>query len=329
VGLLSFDPQRDLPFRRVANHEDLFDVVGEDLQRQLPFLHPSLPALQEATPASLHRAEHAFHDRPQMVDSQPTLWVMFAGPERDDPSGPASGPTGRIRVEAEVRHPVFVGHQLAVDPGGVRLVTQDLVHFGEVLDEACELLGIMPVPSGGGEPVHHPGVHIDADVQFDAVPPAPVAFDAQVVPGAALVRVEPGAVDRDRHLPPAEEPDNQVHRLPDVGDGEAGHASLDDAVPGEHRAAGGEALAVFYVGLDTVIGLVEPYFQEASDGDGPGVVSFPSSFLGLPGWWQPVHRLGHRPGEQGSEVAVHMVRNDRVNPFLCVSHPAKNKALPP
>jgi hypothetical protein len=24
-----------------------------------------------------------------------------------------------------------------------------------------------------------------------------------------------------------------------------------------------------------------------------------------------------------------MVRNDRVNPFLCVSHPAKNKALPP
>jgi len=114
----------------------------------------------------------------------------------------------------------------------------------------------MSVPSGGGERVHYSGVHIDADMQFDTVAPTPMAFDTEVVPGAALMRAEPSTIDCDGHLPPAEEPDDQVHHLPDVFDGESGHSAMDDTVPGEHRATGGEALAVFHVGFDAVVGFV-------------------------------------------------------------------------
>ena len=198
-----------------------------------------------------------------------------------------------------------------------------------MFDEAFELPAIMSVPSGGSERMHHPGMHIDADVQFDAVPSAPLSFDAEVVPGAALMGAEPGAVDRDGHFPSAKEPDDQVHHFPDVCDGEAGHAAMDDTMPGSHRACCLEGLAVFHVCLDAVVGLVKSYLEEASDGNCLGVVSFSSFFVGLPGWWQPVYRFDHRPGEQGGEVAVHMVRNGWVHPLLCASHPTKNRALLP
>ena len=164
MGLVSLDPQRDLPIPCVANHEYLFDVVGKDLQRQLPFLHPPFPALQEAAPAPLHRTEHTLHDGPQMVHRKPTNRVTLAGPKRDDPSGPAACPTGRVHTETQIRCPVFVSDQLAVGPRGIRLVTQDLAHRGEVFEEAGELSAVMPVPPRGGKRVHHPGVHIDADV---------------------------------------------------------------------------------------------------------------------------------------------------------------------
>ncbi len=114
----------------------------------------------------------------------------------------------------------------------------------------------MSVPSGGGERVHYSGVHIDAYVQFDAVASAPLSFDAEVVPGAALMCAESGAVDRDGHFPSAEEPDDQVHDFPDVFDGEAGHPAMDDTVSGEHRTTGGEALTVFDMGFDAVVSLV-------------------------------------------------------------------------
>jgi len=224
---------------------------------------------------------------------------------------------------------VFIGHQLAVGPGGVRRITEDLLQFWKVLDEACELPAVMSVPSGGGERVHHPGVHIDADVQFDAVPSAPLPCDANFIPGAALVGAEPGAVDRDGHPSSAEEPGDQVHHFPDVFDGEVGHASMDDAVPGKHRARRGDAVAVFHVGFDAVVGLVQTYLQEASNCDGSGVVSFTSFFLRLPRCRQPEYRFDHRQGEQGGEVAVHMVRNGWVHPLLCTSHPTKNRALFP
>jgi hypothetical protein len=109
-----------------------------------------------------------------------------------------------------------------------------------------------------------------------------MSFDAKVVPDAALMRAEPGAIDRDSHLPPTKEHDDQVHHLPDVFDGESGHTAMDDTVSGNNRATGGEALAVFHVGFDAVVGLVQSYFEETSDGDGLRVVSFPSSFVGLP-----------------------------------------------
>ena len=259
VGLLHTNPQCDLPFPCVTNHEHLFDVVSEDLQRQLPFLHPPLPALQETAPASFHRAEHALHNGPQMVHDQPSFRITFPGTKGNNPCEATAWPTGCVRAEAEVRYTVFVGHQLAVGAGAVRRVTQDLIHIREVFDEACELPTVMPVPSGGGERVHHPGVHIDADMQFDTVASTPMSCDAEVVPGAALMGAEPGTIDRDGHLLPAEEPDDQVHRLLDVFDRESGHPSMDDAVPGEHQAIGGKTLAVFHVSFDAVIGLVQSY----------------------------------------------------------------------
>jgi len=42
-----------------------------------------------------------------------------------------------------------------------------------------------------------------------------------------------------------------------------------------------------------------------------------------------VHRFDHRPGEEGGEVAVYMVRNGWVHPLLCASHATKNRALSP
>lgn len=151
---------------------------------------------------------------------------------------------------------MFIGHQLTVSSGGVRRITQDILQLWKVFNEVCELPAIMSVPSGDGERVHHAGVHIDADVQFDAVSPASLSCDADLVPGAALMRTESGAIDRDSHLPPAEEPDDQAHHSPDVIDGESGHPAMDDAVPGEHRTIGGEALTVFHVGFDAIVGFV-------------------------------------------------------------------------
>ena len=104
--------------------------------------------------------------------------------------------------------------------------------------------------------MHYPSVHINGDVQFDAVASAPLSFDTEVVPGAALMCAEPGAVDRNSHLFPTEEPDDQVHDFPDVFDGESSHPTMDDTVPREHQATGGEALTIFHVGFDAVVGLV-------------------------------------------------------------------------
>jgi len=42
-----------------------------------------------------------------------------------------------------------------------------------------------------------------------------------------------------------------------------------------------------------------------------------------------MHRFDYRPGEQDGEIAVYMVRNGRVHPLLCASHPAKNRGLSP
>jgi hypothetical protein len=100
---------------------------------------------------------------------------------------------------------------------------------------------------------------------------------------------------------------------------------MDDAVPGSHRACCLEGLAVFHVSFDAIVGLVQTYFKDAADHDGSWVVSFSSSFLRLPRWRQPVYCFDHRVGEQGGEVAVHMVRNGRVHPLLSTSHPEKTE----
>ncbi len=191
-----------------------------------------------------------------MVYGQPSIRITFPGAKGDNPGEATAWPTGCVHTEAEIRYTMFVGYQLAIGSGAVRRITQDLIHIRKVFNEACELPTVMSVPPGGGKRMYYSGVHINTDVQFDAVMSTPKTFDTEVVPGTALMGAEPGAIDRNGHLPPAEEPDDQVHHSPDVSDGEAGHPAMDDAMPGEHRATDGEALAVFHVGFDAIVGFI-------------------------------------------------------------------------
>ena len=169
----------------------------------------------------------------------------------------------------------------------------------------------------------HTGVDVDADVEFDAVFSSSLSFDPDVVPCAAIVGAESRTVNSDVHLFPSEEPGDPVHHFADIGDGESFHPSLDHAMSWETCAVLFECLAIFHMRFNTVVGLVESYFKETAYCDGLWVVSFSSVLVGFPGWWQLVHRFDHRLGEVGDEVAVHMVRNCWIYPFLCTSHPKK------
>ena len=92
-----------------------------------------------------------------------------------------------------------------------------------MFDQLFKLLGIMPIPLGSGEPVDHTSVNIDADVEFDAVFSATVSFDPDLVPGAAIMSAESGAVDSDVHLFPSEKPGGPVNHLAYVDDRETFH----------------------------------------------------------------------------------------------------------
>ena len=248
---------------------------------------------------------------------------MFVCSERDDPGRFAFGFTPSIFSEAEVRCAVFIGHKLTVVPGGERFVAQDVAEFREVFDQVFELFGIVSIPWCGSEPVDHASVDIDTDVEFDTVLAFSMSLDPDVIPGAAVVGTESGAVNSNVHLFPSEKTGDPVHHLADVGDGEFFHAALDHTMPRETCAVLFECLAVFHMCFNTVVGLVESYFKETAYCDGLWVVSFSSVLVGFPGWWQLVHRFDHRLGEIGGEVAVHMVCNCWVYPFLCTSHPRK------
>jgi len=323
VDLFDWDPQRNLPFLRIPNHEHLFHIVGKNLQRQLFFLHPPFPTVQETAPAFLDRGEHALDDRPEMIDGKPCVCIMFVCSERDDPCWLAFGFTGGVLSEAEVRCPVFIGDKLTVVPGGECFVTDYVAEFWEVFDQMFKLFGIVSIPRCDGEPVDHPCVDIDADVKFDAVFSSTLSFDPDVVPGAAVVGAKSGAVNSDVHLFSSEESGDSVHHLSNVGDGESFHPTLDHAMSWETSATLFEGLAVFHMCFNTVVGLVESYFEETSYCDGLRVVSSSSPLVGFPGWWQLVHRFDHRLGEIGGEVAVHMVRDCWIYPFLCTSHLVK------
>jgi len=198
-----------------------------------------------------------------------------------------------------------------------------------MLDEVFKLLGIMAIPWRDGEPLDHTGVDVDTDVKFDAISSFSLSFDSDVVPGAALMCAETSAVNSDVHLFSSEKPGDSVHHLSDVGDGEPFHPSLDDTVPRYLRVVLFYDLAVFHLCFDTVVGLVESYFEKTTCCDGLWIVSFPSFFVGFPWRWHAVNPFDHRLGEFDGEVAVHMVRDCWVYPFLCPSHPMQRKVLLP
>jgi len=99
-----------------------------------------------------------------------------------------------------------------------------------MFDQMLKLLGIVSIPRGGGEPVDHTSVDIDADVEFDAVFAFSMPFDPDVVPGTAVVCTESSAVNSDVHLFSSEKPGDPVHHFADVGDGKSFHPALDHAV---------------------------------------------------------------------------------------------------
>jgi len=247
--------------------------------------------------------------------------------EGDDPGGLAFGVASSVCSKAEIGCTVFIGDQLTVVPGGERFVTEDVSEIGEVFDQMFELFGVMAIPWCDGEPLNHTGVDVDTDVKFDAVSAFPLSFDADVVPGAAVLGAEPGAVHSDVHLFSSEKPGDSVHHLPNVGDGEPFHPSLDDTMSRDLSVVFFYDFAIFHVCFDTIVGLVESHFEKTTCCNGLWIVSFPSFFIGFPGWWHTVNRFDHRLGEVGDEVAVHMVRYCWVYPFLCPSHPMRRKVL--
>ena len=239
------------------------------------------------------------------------------------------GFTRSVLSEAEVRCSLFIGYELTVVPGGECFISEDIAEFREVFDQVFKLLGIMSIPGCGGKPVDHAGFNVDADVEFDAVFSSTLSFNPDVVPGAAVVGTEPATVNSDVHLFPSEKSGDPVHHLAYVGDGESFHTSLDHAMPGENRAVLFQGLTVFDMCFNTIVGLIESYFEKTSYGNGLRIMPFPSLLVRFPWRWQLVYRFNHRLGEICGEVAVHMVRNCWINPFLCASHPAKNKGFTP
>jgi len=171
--------------------------------------------------------------------------------------------------------------------------------------------------------VYHTSVDIDADVEFDTVFSVTVSFDSDVIPGAAVMSAESGAVNSYVHLFSSEKSGYSVHHLAYVSDGESFHASLDHAMPREYRVVLFEGFAVFDMCFNTVVGLIESDFKKTDYCDGLWVMSFSSFSVGFPWRWQLVYRFDYRLGEIGGEVAVHMVRNFWINSFLCTSHPRK------
>src|SRR4030042_1419913 len=146
----------------------------------------------------------------------------------------------------------------------------------------------MAIPLGYGEPMDHTSVNIDTDMEFDAVFSTTVSFNPDVVPCTALMCAKSGAVNSNVHTFASKKPSDTVHHLADIGDREFFHPSLDHAMPREYGVMLFEGFAVF--------------------------VRFP--------WcWYLVYRFDYRLCEIGGEVAVHMVRNFWIYPFLCASHP--------
>jgi len=143
----------------------------------------------------------------------------------------------------------------------------------------------MAIPLRYGEPMDHASVNIDADVKFDTVFSTTVSFDPDVIPCAAIMSAESCAVDSDVHLFPPEKPGDPVNHLAYVDDIESFHPSLDHAMPWEHGVMLFEGFAVFDVCFNTIVGLIESYFEETSYCDNLLVMPFSSFFVGFPWWW--------------------------------------------
>ena len=127
-----------------------------------------------------------------------------------------------------------------------------------MFDQMFKLLGIMAIPWCDGEPMDHTRVDVDTDVEFEAVFAFSLSFDPDVVPDAAVLGAESGGVHCDVHLFSSEKSDDPVHHLPNVGDGELFHPSLDHTMSRHIWTAFFDSLAIFEVRLDAIVVWLNP-----------------------------------------------------------------------
>ena len=264
-----------------------------------------------------------------MVDGKPRIFVMFVGSERDNPCWLTHGFARGVLLETEIWCAFFIGHKLTVIPGGERFVAQDVAKLRKMFDQVFKLFGIVPIPRCGSEPVDHTSVDVDADVEFDTVLASIVSLDPNVVPSAAVVGAESRTVNSDVHLFPTKKPGHPVHHLAYVGDRESVHPALDHAMSWKNRASFSNGFTVLDMCFDTVVGLIESYFEKTSYCYGLWVMSFSPFFVGFPWRWKLVYRFDYCLGEISGEIAVDIVRNYWINSFLCASHPAKKRGFSP
>jgi len=176
------------------------------------------------------------------------------------------------------------------------------------------------IPWSCNEPVYHTSVDIDTDVEFETVFSATMSFDPYVVPGAAVMCTKSGAVYCDVHLFSTNKPSRSVHHFTYVGDGEFFHSSLDHTVPRYLGVVLFYDIAVFHLCFNAIVCLVESCFEDASYCDIFWIMSFSSLLFGFPWWWYLLYCFDYCFGEFGGEVAVYMVCNCWVYPFLGTSH---------
>lgn len=173
-----------------------------------------------------------------------------------------------------------------------------------------------------------PGVNVNTDMELEAVPSCVLSPNPDIIPETTVPGAKPGAVHSDGHSLSSEKPGDMGHHPADVREGELCHSPMDDTMARKSIIVLMEIFTVLQIGLDAIIGQIESFFEDATDRHCPGVMPLPSPRLRFPGWWELVHCGSYCSDKELVEMTVHMVHNQWIHAFLCISHPEKKKGSP-
>ena len=107
-------------------------------------------------------------------------------------------------------------------------------------------------------------VHIHADMEFDTVLLFVLPSDTYVIPDAAVTCSKPGTINGNIHTFSSEKSCYSIHHFSNIGDGEFSHPSMDDRVTWEVIEVVFECFTFFQISFDTIIGLIESYFEDTT-----------------------------------------------------------------